>query len=171
MWRTSRESAGQGAQAPVLINGMHTIGKRASLLLPSLVMSLSPLGFDDVSWITTLSVIGLIIFAVHLVPYLIDTHGVRSIPGPWLAKFTDAWLGRVAAGGHRSEVVHELHKQYGEFPPMSLSYTPPPLHPFLGTDHAPPPFFQERLSDLPQTTCQSPTQTPFESSTLMGTDV
>jgi len=40
---------------------------------------------------------------------------MRSIPGPWLAKFTDAWLGRVAARGHRSEVVHQLHKQYGTF--------------------------------------------------------
>ncbi|OCH91279.1 cytochrome P450 [Obba rivulosa] len=52
---------------------------------------------------------------VHLVPWLLDPHGIRSYPGPWLAKFSDAWLGWVAAHGHRSEVVHELHKKHGTF--------------------------------------------------------
>ncbi|EPS94385.1 hypothetical protein FOMPIDRAFT_62518 [Fomitopsis schrenkii] len=60
----------------------------------------------------------LILFAIglnHLVPYLQDLHTLRSCPGPTLAKLSDIWLGRVAAQGHRSEVVHELHKQYGTF--------------------------------------------------------
>ncbi|EPS94357.1 hypothetical protein FOMPIDRAFT_1134482 [Fomitopsis schrenkii] len=60
----------------------------------------------------------LILFAIglnHLVPYLQDLHTLRSCPGPTLAKLSDLWLGRVAAQGHRSEVVHELHKQYGTF--------------------------------------------------------
>ncbi|KAH9934405.1 cytochrome P450 monooxygenase pc-bph [Fomitopsis serialis] len=51
----------------------------------------------------------------HLLPYLTDPHALRSYPGPWLAKLSDVWLGRVAAQGHRSEVVHQLHKQYGTF--------------------------------------------------------
>ena len=84
-------------------------------------MSLPPFGLVGVSW--TLSATGLLILAVHIVPYVVDAHGARSIPGPWLAKFTDAWLGRVAARGHRSEVVHELHKKYGESTLLS-----PPIH-------------------------------------------
>ncbi|KAI0316224.1 cytochrome P450 [Amylostereum chailletii] len=51
----------------------------------------------------------------HLLPWLLDVHHIRSYPGPFLAKFSDLWLGRVAAQGHRSEVVHDMHKQYGPF--------------------------------------------------------
>ncbi|KAK0466879.1 cytochrome P450 monooxygenase [Desarmillaria tabescens] len=36
-------------------------------------------------------------------------------PGPLLAKFSDAWLAYVAYQGYRSEVVHNLHRQYGLF--------------------------------------------------------
>jgi benzoate 4-monooxygenase len=50
---------------------------------------------------------------VHVGSYLLDPHGIRSIPGPLLAKFTDAWLGWIAAQGHRSEVVHGIHAEYG----------------------------------------------------------
>ena len=70
----------------------------------------------------------LAVLAVHLVPYVVDTHGIKSIPGPWLAKFTDAWLGQVAAGGHRSEVVHEMHKQYGQYVSPGVSKSPPLPH-------------------------------------------
>jgi len=59
--------------------------------------------------------LGAIVLLVHLVPFITDPHGIRSIPGPWLAKFTDAWIGRVAARGHRSETVHEMHKKHGKF--------------------------------------------------------
>lgn len=54
---------------------------------------------------------------IHLVPYLLDPHAVRSYPGPFIAKFSDAWLGWVSSQGHRSEVVHELHKKYGTYTP------------------------------------------------------
>jgi benzoate 4-monooxygenase len=53
------------------------------------------------------------VLSAHVIPWLLDEHGIRAIPGPWLAKFSDLWLGRVAAQGHRSEVVHDVHKQYG----------------------------------------------------------
>ena len=33
---------------------------------------------------------------VHFVPWAIDPRGIRSIPGPFLAKFSDAWLGQRA---------------------------------------------------------------------------
>ncbi|KAH8113979.1 cytochrome P450 monooxygenase pc-bph [Phellopilus nigrolimitatus] len=52
-----------------------------------------------------------------VVPYLADPYCIRSngVTGPVLARFSDLWLGWVAAQGHRSEVVHELHKKYGTF--------------------------------------------------------
>jgi benzoate 4-monooxygenase len=54
-----------------------------------------------------------VVFLVHFVHWLLDPYGIRSIPGPFLAKFSDAWLGWVSAHGHRSEVVHEMHMKYG----------------------------------------------------------
>ena len=93
-----------------------------------IIMSLPPFGIGN-DYTTILSVGALVILAVHLVPYVADPHGIRSIPGPWLAKFTDAWLGRVAARGHRSEVVHELHKKYGEYAPTVIITSVPPLFP------------------------------------------
>ena len=92
-------------------------------------MSLPSFGFDGDYATTIISASALVILAVHVVPYIVDTHGIRSIPGPWLARFTDAWLGRVAARGHRSEVVHEIHKQYGE----SISPVIPKSRPVLYT--------------------------------------
>lgn len=49
----------------------------------------------------------------HVVPYLLDPHKIRKYPGPFFAKFTDAWLGSVCKDGHRSEVVHQVHLKYG----------------------------------------------------------
>jgi benzoate 4-monooxygenase len=63
--------------------------------------------------ISILVALGVAVLAVHIVPWIMDPHGMRNIPGPVLAKFSDLWLGRVAALGHRSEVVHELHQRYG----------------------------------------------------------
>ncbi|KZT00648.1 cytochrome P450 [Laetiporus sulphureus 93-53] len=56
-----------------------------------------------------------LVLLVHFVPYLRDPHRIRSYPGPFLAKLSDAWLGWVAAKGHRSEVVHKLHQKHGKF--------------------------------------------------------
>ncbi|KAL0959891.1 hypothetical protein HGRIS_011559 [Hohenbuehelia grisea] len=56
---------------------------------------------------------GLAVVAVHVVPWFLDPHGIRLYPGPFLAKFTDLWLGWVSAHGHRSEVVHHMHQKYG----------------------------------------------------------
>jgi benzoate 4-monooxygenase len=59
----------------------------------------------------------LVLFALfvlaHIVVYVVDTHQLQSVPGPWLAKFSDAWLVYVSFQGRRSETVYELHKQYG----------------------------------------------------------
>jgi hypothetical protein len=61
-----------------------------------------------------LSLVPLLIVLVQFLTWFIDPHGLRSFPGPWLARFSDLWLGRVAQQGHRSEVVHKMHKKYGE---------------------------------------------------------
>jgi len=82
-----------------------------------LTMSLLSFEFDNAFWATSLlSTALLVVSAVHLVPYVIDARGIRAIPGPWLAKYTDAWLWRATVRGHRSDVVHELHKKYGKHP-------------------------------------------------------
>jgi benzoate 4-monooxygenase len=61
--------------------------------------------------------IPVVFFLSHILGYVIDPHGIRSIPGPFLAKFSDLWLGWVSGHGHRSEVVHEMHKKYGPSQP------------------------------------------------------
>jgi len=81
-----------------------------------LIMTLPLFEFDNTFWMTSILAAALFVLAVHLVPYVVDVRGIRTIPGPWLAKYTDAWLWRTVARGHRSEVVHELHKKYGEHP-------------------------------------------------------
>ncbi|PIL27720.1 cytochrome P450 [Ganoderma sinense ZZ0214-1] len=83
------------------------------------------LSSDFATW----TVVGLgAIVLFHLVPYLVDSHHIRGYPGPLLAKFSDVWLGYVAAHGHRSEQVHKLHEQYGAFvriAPNHLSISDP----------------------------------------------
>ncbi|KAI0294428.1 cytochrome P450 [Russula brevipes] len=69
-----------------------------------------------------------VVVLVHFIPWLVDPHGLRSFPGPWVARFSDLWLGRVAQHGHRSEVVHEMHQKYGTFvriAPNHLSISDP----------------------------------------------
>ncbi|KAG6889134.1 hypothetical protein C0995_003494 [Termitomyces sp. Mi166 len=56
-----------------------------------------------------------IFILAHLIPYLWDPHNARALPGPWLARFSDIWLGLVAKSGHRSETIHQLHLKYGPF--------------------------------------------------------
>ncbi|KAF5357017.1 hypothetical protein D9756_006535 [Leucocoprinus leucothites] len=53
------------------------------------------------------------ILVAHLIPWLWDSQGIRNYPGPLLAKFSDIWLGYISKKGHRSEVIHEVHRKYG----------------------------------------------------------
>jgi len=71
--------------------------------------------FRRVNIPTLVVLVPIAILLVHIVPYLLDPHGIRLYPGPFLAKFSDAWLGWVSSHGHRSEIVHEMHKKYGPF--------------------------------------------------------
>ncbi|KAJ6526888.1 cytochrome P450 monooxygenase [Mycena vulgaris] len=71
--------------------------------------------------IATLLALPAAIVFFHATIYLVDPYGLRQYPGPFLAKFTDAWLGWTVQQGHRSEVIHELHKKYGSFVRISPS--------------------------------------------------
>ncbi|KAG0141432.1 hypothetical protein CROQUDRAFT_51696 [Cronartium quercuum f. sp. fusiforme G11] len=51
----------------------------------------------------------------HVLPYYWDRPALKSYPGPWLAKFSRIWLGRVARGGERYKVIHQAHLKYGRF--------------------------------------------------------
>ena len=68
------------------------------------------LDLGPLSWLL-LGLSSILLF--HLVPYFLDPHAIRAYPGPVLARLSDIWLGWVAAHGHRSERVHELHQKYG----------------------------------------------------------
>ncbi len=69
---------------------------------------------------TVLLLVPTLVVLGHVGYYFLDPHHFRGYPGPLLAKFSDLWLGRIAAQGHRSEVVHELHQKYGELPALTL---------------------------------------------------
>ncbi|KAK0493478.1 cytochrome P450 monooxygenase [Armillaria luteobubalina] len=64
---------------------------------------------------TVVATIFVLVILVYLVPYLADSHSLRSYPGPFIAKFSDAWLAYVTYKEHRSEVIHNLHIKYGPF--------------------------------------------------------
>ncbi|KAF5329968.1 hypothetical protein D9611_010468 [Ephemerocybe angulata] len=64
---------------------------------------------------TALYLLPVSVILVHAVPYLLDAQKIRQFPGPFIAKFSDAWLGYVSKNGHRSEDVHRMHLKYGPF--------------------------------------------------------
>lgn len=67
-------------------------------------------------WTAISALVGVLVSSIvliHITLYFLDPFGIRQYPGPFLAKFSDAWLGWVSKNGHRSEVVHEMHLKYG----------------------------------------------------------
>ncbi|KAH8929494.1 cytochrome P450 [Atractiella rhizophila] len=50
-----------------------------------------------------------------ILPYLLDKHSLRSIPGPFWAKFSNLWLARWARVGKRYEAVEKAHREYGTY--------------------------------------------------------
>ena len=84
-----------------------------SITQHTMALSESLFSLDSTTWQSWLFLAFAIVLVAHVVPYFADPYAIRLYPGPFLAKFTDLWLGRVAIQGHRSEVVHELHNKYG----------------------------------------------------------
>jgi benzoate 4-monooxygenase len=91
-------------------------------LLPSTIIMdvLGSISFPPVTnnskLATALAALPVTVVLAHLISYLLDPFNQRRIPGPFLAKFSDLWLGWTTSQGHRSENVHELHKKYGTVP-------------------------------------------------------
>ncbi len=50
----------------------------------------------------------------YLVPYLTSNTSIRSIPGPFFAKFSNLWLLLQARQGKRYKSVDEAHAKYGK---------------------------------------------------------
>ncbi|KAJ7112867.1 cytochrome P450 [Mycena crocata] len=48
-----------------------------------------------------------------LVPYFYDPYGIRKYPGPFLAKFSYAWILWIGITRKRSQKIHEAHEKYG----------------------------------------------------------
>ena len=48
-----------------------------------------------------------------LTAYFVDPHDLRSYPGPFLAKFTDAWIAWTVHSNRWSLSVEDAHKKYG----------------------------------------------------------
>ncbi|KAL6307166.1 hypothetical protein BKA93DRAFT_712278, partial [Sparassis latifolia] len=55
------------------------------------------------------------VLAVHVVPYLVDKHGLRQYHGPFFAKFSVGWLFWVSSTFRRTNTIDELHHKYGPF--------------------------------------------------------
>lgn len=50
----------------------------------------------------------------YLVPYFTSNSGIRNVPGPFAAKFSNLWLLLKARQGNRYLSVDEAHKKYGK---------------------------------------------------------
>lgn len=60
------------------------------------------------------SLLGLGLLAVYYVVSAVRSWSrLRSVPGPWVATFSYAWLARVAASGRQGPIYRDLNKQYG----------------------------------------------------------
>lgn len=79
----------------------------------SIMIGLLSLVYQKFDWQTFAIGVAILIVSTHLIPYVLDPYSNRKYPGPFLAKFSDAWLGWVSKSGHRSEVVHAMHEKYG----------------------------------------------------------
>lgn len=78
---------------------------------PNKMLSLIPESlYANIPMIVAITLVSVLLG--HLIPYLIDSHGLRSYPGPLIAKFSNIWLGCVSYKGHRSEDNHDLHMKY-----------------------------------------------------------
>ena len=56
--------------------------------------------------------IALVLF--YLVPYLTSNTTLKTVPGPFPAKFTNLWLLLQARQGKRYQSVNEAHAKYGK---------------------------------------------------------
>lgn len=64
-----------------------------------------------------LLVVSLILVAAlllaYIIPFFVDQYGLRGIPGPMSAKFSNLWLARLAFKGTNLTAVHKQHEKHG----------------------------------------------------------
>lgn len=60
-----------------------------------------------------LAALPVVLVVAKIVHYLTDPSGLRSYPGPFLAKFTDAWIFWTVSRNRWSCSIEDLHKRYG----------------------------------------------------------
>jgi benzoate 4-monooxygenase len=60
--------------------------------------------------------LGLVIFllAYYTIPYFTENRALKSIPGPFTAKFSNLWLGLSARRGRKFAAVDWAHRKYGK---------------------------------------------------------
>lgn len=60
--------------------------------------------------------IGLVLafLAYYILPYFTENRALKSIPGPFSAKFSNIWLGLSARRGRKFAAVDAAHKKYGK---------------------------------------------------------
>ncbi|EPS95052.1 hypothetical protein FOMPIDRAFT_1133122 [Fomitopsis schrenkii] len=60
-----------------------------------------------------LAALPVVLVVAKVVNYLTDSSGLRSYPGPFLAKFTDAWIFWMVSRNRWSRSVEDVHIKYG----------------------------------------------------------
>ncbi|EPT05697.1 hypothetical protein FOMPIDRAFT_1111194 [Fomitopsis schrenkii] len=60
-----------------------------------------------------LAALPVVLVVAKVVHYLVDSSDLRSYPGPFLAKFTDAWIFWTVSRNRWSRSVEDAHIKYG----------------------------------------------------------
>lgn len=73
-------------------------------------------GFPNIDATDVAIAIPILTLLAYVGPYLRDKYSIKAngVTGPFLARFSNVWLGQVAVGGNRSLAVHDLHKKFGQ---------------------------------------------------------
>lgn len=66
------------------------------------------------SWWTVPAAVGLLLFT-YLYSYFVTYSGLRGIPAPSIAAFSNLWLMSVCRRGKRYIIMDEIHAKMGKF--------------------------------------------------------
>lgn len=55
----------------------------------------------------------LLVAGINVYVYFVDRYSLRRYPGPFFAKFSYGWMFFTGLTFRRSEIVYQMHKQYG----------------------------------------------------------
>lgn len=71
---------------------------------------------DSISVMVLAPLLGITLFLTYYIaPFLLSNTSLRSIPGPFVARFSNLWLLLQARQGRRFLAVDAAHKKYGRF--------------------------------------------------------